>query len=73
MKINGTRKRMVSLASDERVPVELRIGQDRIDVWLDHRGIHFRQSGGGAGDLPWDVALAMSLVPPDRRPRGPAA
>lgn len=46
-------------------PLELRIGQERVDVWFDDRGIHFRQSEGKhtEGLLPWDTAMAMSLVP----------
>ncbi len=47
------------------VPIELRIGHEVIDVWLDEHGIHFQQEGGGpSGVLPWGVAIAMSLVPP---------
>ncbi len=62
---NGTRERLVPLAPDEQVPVELQIGRERIEVWLDQRGIHFRQEDGPAreGLLPWDLAIAMSLVP----------
>ena len=48
------------------VPVELCIGREIIDVWLDEQGIHFRQEGAHAseGVLPWGVAIAMSLLPP---------
>jgi hypothetical protein len=48
------------------VPVELCIGREIIDVWLDEYGIHFRQEGAHApeGVLPWGVAIAMSLIPP---------
>lgn len=75
MQMNGTRTRLVSLARDELVPVELHIGSNRIDVWLDHRGIHFRQEDGSVteGHLPWEVAIAMSLVPPEWQPGVPAA
>ncbi len=68
---NGMWARMVPLARDERVPVELQIGPERIDVWLDHRGIHFCQEEGSSREslLPWDVAIAMSLVPVERRHR----
>ena len=49
------------------VPVELCIGREIIDVWLDENGIHFRQEGAHApeGVLPWGIAIAMSLLPPD--------
>ena len=75
MKMNGTRKRLLQLAHDPVVPIELHIGSDRIDVWLDHSGIHFRQGDGRVteGHLPWDVAIAMSLLPAELRPRAPAA
>ena len=64
MKMNGTRARLVPLGQGELVPIELRIGSDRIDVFIDQSGIHFRQEHGAArGHLPWDVAIAMSLVP----------
>ncbi len=68
---NGTRQRMIDLARDERVPVELRIGPERIEVWLDQRGIHFRQDDGSVreGVLPWELAIAMSLVPGEWRRR----
>jgi hypothetical protein len=47
-------------------PVELCIGREVIDVWLDEQGIHFRQEGAHApeGVLPWGIAIAMSLLPP---------
>jgi hypothetical protein len=56
------------------VPVELCIGREIIDVWLDDQGIHFRQEGASAseGVLPWGVAIAMSLLPPGL-PRMPTA
>ena len=75
MKMNGTRKSLVAIRSDERIPVELRFGEHRIDVWLDHRGIHFRQEEGHVteGHLPWDVAIAMSLMPPEWRHKLPSA
>ena len=73
MDINGTRESSALPAPGPvgDVPWELRIGSDRIDVWFDQRGIHFRQREGGTtqGHLPWDLAIAMSLVPPERRPR----
>ncbi len=72
---NGTRQRMIDLARDERVPVELRIGPERIEVWLDQRGIHFRQEEGSSREslLPLDVAIAMSLVPGERQRRAYAS
>jgi len=75
MKMNGTRARLVSLAHGEQVPIELTFGSQRIDVFIDHRGIHFRQENGSAaeGHLPWDLAIAMSLVPEAMRRRFPAA
>jgi hypothetical protein len=56
------------------VPVELCIGREIIDVWLDEQGIHFRQEGAHAseGVLPWGLAIAMSLLPPGL-PRMPTA
>ncbi len=50
--------------------LELRIGQEVVDIWFDSQGIHFRHPRGKRteGLLPWDVAMAMSLVPADRRP-----
>lgn len=66
---NGTRRRMVALGPDEQVPVELRIGAERIDVWLDDRGIHFRQDDASVSEalLPWDLAIAVSLADHWRR------
>jgi hypothetical protein len=58
------------------VPLDLVITRDSgsdvvagetIRVWLDETGIHFRHSNGSRteGHLPWSVAIAMSLLPPD--------
>jgi hypothetical protein len=49
------------------VPLELVIGGETIRVWLDETGIHFRHPDGSRteGHLPWSVAIAMSLLPPD--------
>ncbi len=68
---NGTRRRMVALGPDEQVPVELCIGRERIDVWLDHQGIHFRQDETSVAEavLPWELAIALSLVPEQWRRR----
>lgn len=40
---------------------------ETIRVWLDETGIHFRHANGSRteGHLPWSLALAMSLLPPD--------
>jgi len=39
---------------------------ETIRVWLDETGIHFHSEGSRAeGHLPWSVAIAMSLLPPD--------
>jgi len=51
--------------------LELQIGRETVDIWFDDNGIHFRHAEGTKteGLLPWDVALAMSLVPEEvRRP-----
>ena len=54
-------------ASAERELVELVVGRETIRVWLDAAGIHFRHADGSRteGHLPWTVAIAMSLLPPD--------
>ena len=52
--------------------VELRIGRETVSIWFDDHGIHFRHAGGEQteGVLPWDIAMAMSLVPEElRRPQ----
>ncbi len=70
MVIDGTRQGMVHPAAGEGVPLELLIGEERVGVWLDGQGIHFQSASRGLnrGLLPWDVALAMALVPPGMRP-----
>lgn len=70
MVIDGTRQGMVHPAAGEGVPLELQIGDERVGVWLDGQGIHFQSASGGlnGGLLPWDVALAMALVPPGMQP-----
>jgi hypothetical protein len=47
-------------------PLELQIGQEIIDVWVDDTGIHFHQAGSRhpGGTLPWGIAIAMSLIEP---------
>ena len=36
-----------------------------LQVWLDRGGIHFKRGGTACaeGNLSWDLALALSLVP----------
>jgi hypothetical protein len=48
---------------------ELLIGHEVVSIWFDARGIHFQHPKGGRteGVLPWDIAMAMSLVPESRR------
>ena len=43
------------------------VAGETIRVWLDETGIHFRHSSGSRteGHLPWSLAIAMSLLPPD--------
>ena len=54
-------------SAERRELVELVIGRETIRVWLDDAGIHFRHTDGSRteGHLPWSVAIAMSLLPPD--------
>lgn len=49
------------------VPVDLVTGGETIRVWLDETGIHFQHANGSRteGHLPWSLAIAMSLLPPD--------
>ncbi len=49
--------------------LELRIGHETVKIWFDDNGIHFRHAEGRQteGVLPWDVAMAMSLVPEELR------
>ena len=56
------------LARELAVQLELLVGRETIRVWLDDSGIHFRHTDGSRteGHLPWSVAIAMSLIPPDR-------
>lgn len=66
MERNGTRRRGVPLdlvIRDESSEV----AGETIHVWLDETGIHFRHANGSRteGHLPWSLALAMSLLPPD--------
>ncbi len=75
MVINGSRRGLVSMSDGEGIPVQLRIENETIQVWLDHSGIHFLPVGQGIarGHLPWEVAIAMSLIPRDlQRSSAPA-
>lgn len=64
MEMNGARQRLVTLARDELVPMELTIGCERIEVFLDHSGIHFQQQDSPTkGHLSWELAIALALVP----------
>lgn len=63
-----------SAARRSGVPLDLVIretgseaGGETIRVWFDETGIHFRHSKGSRteGHLPWSLAIAMSLLPPD--------
>ncbi len=61
-------------APSRSAAMELRIGRETVSIWFDDNGIHFRHAGGRQteGILPWDVAMAMSLVPEElRRPQTP--
>ncbi len=52
-------------ASVDDAALELVVGDEVIEVRVDREGIHFRHASGEAseGCLPWDVAIAMSLLP----------
>ncbi len=70
MAYEGRPKHLNNNSNTTATPFELRIGTESVDVWLDDRGIHFRQGLGhcAEGMLPWDLAIAMSLVPESLRP-----
>ncbi len=70
MDSKARRRRAPMRAPTKSAAVELRIGQETVRIWFDDSGIHFRQARGHntEGVLPWDVAMAMSLVPEDVRP-----
>ena len=69
------RSRLVALGGDEVVPLQLQLGPETVEVWLDCDGLHFRQPGqqSAVGHLPWERAIAMSLVPEEWRPLLPSA
>ena len=70
MVISGAQLGMVIPGPGEGVPLEVKIGGERVGVWLDHTGIHFHQAGaeGSKGFLAWETAIAMSLIPRRSRP-----
>jgi hypothetical protein len=47
----------------------LELEGERIEVRFDASGIHFRHPDDSAarGDLPWDLALAVSMLPQEAR------
>lgn len=59
--------------SSDDAALELAVGGEVIEVRVGREGIHFRHARGGApeGWLPWDVAIASSLLPESLR-RAPA-
>ena len=63
-------QRLVALGDDEVVPLQLQLGPERLEVWMDRDGLHFRQSDANSpvGYLSWERAIAMSLVPEEWRP-----
>lgn len=68
-------RRLNALGGDEVVPLQLQLGSERVEVWIDRDGLHFRQPGqvSAVGHLPWERAIAMSLVPEEWRPLLPSA
>jgi hypothetical protein len=53
-----------SSAAKDDAALELAVGNEVIEVRVDRSGIRFRHSGGSVeGHLPWEVALALSLLP----------
>jgi hypothetical protein len=71
MKSKGSYPGVDSDALRREAPLQLRIGHELVSIWFDAQGIHFQHPEGRPteGILPWDVAMAMSLLPGDgRRP-----
>jgi len=68
-------RRLNALGGDEVIPLQLQLGSERVEVWIDCDGLHFRQPGqvSAVGHLPWERAIAMSLVPEEWRPLLPLA
>jgi hypothetical protein len=54
-----------SSSREDEAALELAVGNEVIEVRVDRSGIRFRHPRAGSveGHLPWDVALALSLLP----------
>lgn len=67
--MNARGHRAAEPEAAEPLWLELIIGDQRIEVRLDEAGILFRQPGSALaqGLLPWDMAIAQSLLPEARR------
>ncbi len=67
MENTGTLSAVLRPASSlgDDTALELAVGEEIIEVRVDRQGIHFRHPGGSAAEglLPWDVAIAMSILP----------
>ena len=59
-------------SSEDDASLELAVGDEVIEVRVDRDGIHFRHPEGSeaAGSLPWDLAIALSLLPDSARRTG---
>jgi hypothetical protein len=54
---------------DDDTALELAVGDEIIEVRVDRTGIHFRHPRArSGGSIPWDMALALSLLPEEMRP-----
>ena len=62
-------KRRCGHRGEGGVDLPLAIDGERLDVWLDDTGIHFRHPSGTRteGHLPWSIAISTSLLPPSLR------
>jgi hypothetical protein len=55
---------------DDDAALELAVGDEIIEVRVDRAGIHFRHPRArSGGSIPWDMALALSLLPEEMRPQ----
>lgn len=54
-----------SSARQDDAALELTVGNEVIEVRVDQSGIRFRHPAPGSveGHLPWEVAIALSLLP----------
>jgi hypothetical protein len=53
---------------DDDAALELAVGDEIIEVRVDRAGIHFRHpQARSGGSIPWDMALALSLLPDEIR------